>query len=895
MRPCLARIPVTRYVMRAWWLRAALACLAPLAVVAACGPVESEVAGDTPAPTAAPAVTQPSEQPAPTPEATTAVAPAPTARVTDRAATAAPVATRAAPTATPTSSPSPPAPRAPTETPSPTPTAEPTAAVNLYLPPATAAAAAPTAVAETEPTAQDLMAERLRQLVQEGIRQEFPMAEAQPVHVFPLGLSDAAGDFWGAVTDGPQPFRFTADDEGVSFFHFVAAYQLSEADEWIEVDRLEIETAPQHTRVELPSTGWVTPGGARVAWIAVSGGTGAHAGTLDIIGFDGRTLHTELSWLSARPNGGEIVDLDGDGVAEVVVDNSNPYVFCYVCAVELKREVLYRWDGSQLAPVELRAPSTNVPDDVASQVDHVVALAQADLWREAAVAAIAASRQAPESPDIRWLSILVNRTATARLIHAGTPAQPLLTMVFAGEYGLAVELMRAFEPARAFALDGPLIVDTEAEYDLATMATQLLDYTTRALDAAPDRAEIHAVHALGLTLASPDDLAEARSAMRRAAELAPDDAFYRAVRDFLADAQQAPGTPPGPPAGPEPMLAGPSPAYFAEGYLLGSGDRGRSVKALHQRLACIPVPGFSDPGRYFDVYHEATRRAVVQFQADRGLTPTGVVDATTWNAIEEASAASPYCSAEAPAPSASNYNRLVFNRFVFDRRADDPPADNPPADDPPADDPPVGAQSRPAYGEAGQPVVYLTFDDGPHPDYTLPMLEILSRYDAVGTFFALGVQVQRFPDVAVAVVAAGHQIESHTVNHPSLAQLTRDAFIAEVVGGDEAIRAAVGDRADPLACLRPPYGAVDGRTAPLAAELGKSLVMWDVDPQDWRQPGADQIAAHILSHAYPGAIILMHDGGGGRSQTVAALETVLAELSTRGYSFRSLPVCDPAG
>ena len=78
---------------------------------------------------------------------------------------------------------------------------------------------------------------------------------------------------------------------------------------------------------------------------------------------------------------------------------------------------------------------------------------------------------------------------------------------------------------------------------------------------------------------------------------------------------------------------------------------------------------------------------------------------------------------------------------------------------------------------------------------------------------------------------------------------------------------------------------------PLAAELGKALVMWDVDPQDWRQPGAEQIASYVLSHASPGAIILMHDGGGGRSQTVAALETVLAELSSPGYEIRGIPGC----
>ena len=67
--------------------------------------------------------------------------------------------------------------------------------------------------------------------------------------------------------------------------------------------------------------------------------------------------------------------------------------------------------------------------------------------------------------------------------------------------------------------------------------------------------------------------------------------------------------------------------------------------------------------------------------------------------------------------------------------------------------------------------------------------------------------------------------------------------------------------------------------------------MWDADPQNWRQPGAEQIASYVLANAKPGAIILMHDGGGGRSQTVAALETVLAELSSRGYEFRGIPAC----
>lgn len=848
--------------MRAWWRRTALVCFVLLAVGATCGPIGSEPAAETPV--LAPETTAEQAQ-SPTPSATAAAPPAPS----------------------PT-----PSPVAPAETPTPSPTPEPTTAVHLYIPTAGVGDVTPTAAASGAPTAEDPTADRLRRFIQEGIRQEFPEAEAQPVHVFPLVLAGAAGEFWGAVTDGPQPARITSEDEVVNFFHFAAVYRLDQGSEWIEVDRLEIELAPQRTQVDLTPTGWVLPDGAPAAWITVRGGTGAHAGTLDIIRFDGETLRTELSWLSARPNAGEVADLDGDGLVEVMVNDSDPYVFCYACAVELKREILYWWDGSRLVPVDLRVPVANVPAGVASEVDEVAALVRAGLWRDAALAAITAATQVPESAEVRWLSVLVNRTAAARLIHAGSVAQPLLTTVFAGEYGAAVELMRVHEPAQAFALDGPLIADTEAEHDPTTMATQLVDYTTRALAAAPDRAEIHAVHALALTLASPDDLTEARAAMQRAAELAPDDPFYAASLDFLTGVQRAPGTPPSPPDGPEPALAGPSPEFFADGNLLGSGDRGENVKALHQRLACLRVPGFNDPGRYFDEYHEATRRAVVRLQADLGLTPTGVVGAVTWNAIEEAAAASPDCNVQALAqpPNA---------RFVIARDAllDDATADQQPADDEPMVDQPADAARRPAYGAAGQPVLYLTFDDGPHASYTLPMLEILSRYDAVATFFVLGVQVQRFPEILEQVVADGHRVASHTVNHPSLANLTREEFMSEVVGGDEAIRAVVGDRADPLACLRPPYGAVDERTAPLAAELGKALVLWDVDPQDWRQPGAEQIAVYVLSHASPGAIVLMHDGGGGRSQTVAALETVLAELSARGYEFRGIPGCggEPAG
>lgn len=88
---------------------------------------------------------------------------------------------------------------------------------------------------------------------------------------------------------------------------------------------------------------------------------------------------------------------------------------------------------------------------------------------------------------------------------------------------------------------------------------------------------------------------------------------------------------------------------------------------------------------------------------------------------------------------------------------------------------------------------------------------------------------------------------------------------------------------------RPPYGAVDANTDAYADALGYKVVGWDLDPKDWRRPGADAISSLVIQRAFPGAIVVLHDGGGGSQQTVAAVETILEELSGQGYVFRALP------
>ena len=740
-----------------------------------------------------------------------------------------------------------------TATSTPEPTATEAAATAAEATVAEAGAAAPTAAPAQEAPAEEeaVLAAELAEIALAPVLEEFGEgAEGLTAQSFPLGIRDEGGQLWAVVTNGPQPFYESEDGSGVNFFHFVALYRRNADASWSgSLAEVTLETAPQRTHVvELLDPG--PRGGVEPAiLIAIRGGTGAHAGTFDVLLAEDGRLWTVVSHISARPDSGSLADLDGDGVVELIFNTSDPYVFCYACAVEEKREQVYRWNGVLYSPVEIEAPG-DLSGDLGAGAERVVALAEANLWRDAATLAIEASRRTPEHEGLRWLSIVVNRMAVLRLAHAGSPGQPLLTNVFAGEYGAAFALMHALPPEEAFALDGPLISDTAAETDLPTMVAYLLFYADEALKVRSDDPAIHAVRALGQALASPDDLARARSSIGRALRLAPDDPFLQEAKAYLESIDRAPGLPPEAPS-PETLLDRPGLSFFEE-YTLGTGDRGRSVRALHQRLARVPALAFDYPGRYYDVYDEATRDAILKLQVEAGLPPTGFVDGPTWDALEEA----------------------VENAT---RPADPAPSTRPR---------PAPAQT--AHGGAGEPVVYLTFDDGPHPTWTPRVLEVLARYEVTATFFVLGQNVQAYPKLASRLVEAGHDAENHTFDHASLDKVDRATFIAEVQDTDAAIHAAVGDRVDPIACLRLPYGAFDEQTRALAAELGKTLTLWNVDPQDWRRPGAAQIAEHLVMHARPGAILLMHDGGGERSQTVEALDTVLGELSARGYTFALL-------
>ncbi len=168
--------------------------------------------------------------------------------------------------------------------------------------------------------------------------------------------------------------------------------------------------------------------------------------------------------------------------------------------------------------------------------------------------------------------------------------------------------------------------------------------------------------------------------------------------------------------------------------------------------------------------------------------------------------------------------------------------------------------------------VALTFDDGPSP-YTPQVLSILKKHHVKGTFFEIGEQVS---SASSAVVKAGEEIADHSYRHET------DPSRSSMAATNNAIRRATGFEP----CLfRPPGGAYNSHVVGDARALGMTTVIWNVDPRDWSRPGTDAIYSRVVSATHPGSIVLMHDGGGDRSETVAALPRIIKTLRGRGYHF----------
>ncbi|MGP3770098.1 polysaccharide deacetylase family protein [Streptomyces sp. SDT5-1] len=174
----------------------------------------------------------------------------------------------------------------------------------------------------------------------------------------------------------------------------------------------------------------------------------------------------------------------------------------------------------------------------------------------------------------------------------------------------------------------------------------------------------------------------------------------------------------------------------------------------------------------------------------------------------------------------------------------------------------------------------LTFDDGPDPEYTPEILRILREHDVRATFLVCGGRAGERPDLLRRLADEGHIVGNHTWTHPLLLKLDRARIRTEMERTCELIDRTLGE---PPQWFRAPYGAWNRHVFELGTELGMEPLAWTVDSLDWDDPGARTVISRVVDRAAPGVIVLNHDAGGDRSQTLTAVRAYLPRLLDAGY------------
>jgi peptidoglycan-N-acetylglucosamine deacetylase len=184
-------------------------------------------------------------------------------------------------------------------------------------------------------------------------------------------------------------------------------------------------------------------------------------------------------------------------------------------------------------------------------------------------------------------------------------------------------------------------------------------------------------------------------------------------------------------------------------------------------------------------------------------------------------------------------------------------------------------------------VVALTYDDGPYPPYTNQILDILYRYQAKATFFEIGRNIEKHPEIVPMIIAAGNELANHSYSHKDMMFKPREYLLSEIEKTDKLLQ-ELGVKQESIS-FRPPWGRRFVVLSYLLSKMQKKLIMWDVDSQDYEKKiTAEDIANRVINNVRSGSIVVMHDGGGDRSKTVTATETIVKSLQSKGYAFKTV-------
>jgi peptidoglycan/xylan/chitin deacetylase (PgdA/CDA1 family) len=214
-----------------------------------------------------------------------------------------------------------------------------------------------------------------------------------------------------------------------------------------------------------------------------------------------------------------------------------------------------------------------------------------------------------------------------------------------------------------------------------------------------------------------------------------------------------------------------------------------------------------------------------------------------------------------------------------------PPTLSSPSPSPSPSPTPTPKPERDAYNsvETSRRVVAMTFDDGPSPKLTPKLLDLLKERGIKATFYVVGTNATKYPEILQRMIAEGHEIGNHTWNHPTLTRLGSAAVASQIERTNAAIEKATGITP---ATMRPPYGATNAKlNRRYNDEYGLKVIMWSVDPLDWKYRNADRVQREIVAGATPGGIILAHDI---HASTVAAMPGTLDALKAKGYEFATV-------
>src|SRR5216110_1024582 len=182
------------------------------------------------------------------------------------------------------------------------------------------------------------------------------------------------------------------------------------------------------------------------------------------------------------------------------------------------------------------------------------------------------------------------------------------------------------------------------------------------------------------------------------------------------------------------------------------------------------------------------------------------------------------------------------------------------------------------------PYIAMTFDDGPSATLTPKLLDLLAAHHIKATFFVIGENVAEHPEIVARAAGEGHEIANHSWSHPNLGKMSGDSVRSQLQRTDDAIQNATGKRPT---LMRPPYGSITAREKRwIHDEFGYQIILWDVDPYDWKRPGPAVVRNRILKETQPGSIVLSHDIHPG---TIEAMPSTFDELEAKGFKFVTVP------